>query len=283
MLTLEQFTLTLFLTIHFSGHVDIAGIHIKPPNALPDDIQKFLDEADDGAILIAFGTFLKPSLMLPAQYNAMMTVFNKLKQKIIWKWEDENTKFPSNILAKKWLPQADILAHKNVKLYIGHGGIFGIQEAVWYAKPMLIFPSYGDQHVNGYKVEREGIGLLQSMKDITSESFMNAIQSVLNNETIYENIKMKSEIFRTNQNSPLDTAIWWIEYVIKFEGAAHIQSSSRYMPWFRYLSLDIAFVIFGAIYIIYDLINQAMKKKTSDEKTEESSIRKKNDKKKKNN
>jgi glucuronosyltransferase len=209
----------------------------------------------------------------------MVSVLSKLKQRIIWKWEDENTKFSSNIMARKWIPQADILAHKNVKLYIGHGGIFGLQESIWYAKPIIVFPSYGDQHQNGHKVERDGIGLLQSMKEITAESFMKAIQSVLNNATIYENVKMKSEIFRTNQNSPLDNAIWWIEYVIKFKGAPHIQSPARDLAWFRYLSLDIAFVIFGAIYTIYDLINQAIKKKIPDEKTEKDKIKKKENKK----
>lgn len=265
------------------GMIDIAGVHIKPTKPLPNDIQEFLDGAENGAILISFGTFLNPSLMPPHQYNAMVSVLSKLKQRILWKWEDENTKFPQNIMAKKWIPQADILAHKNVKLYIGHGGIFGIQEAIWYAKPIIVFPSYGDQHQNGHKVERDGIGLLQSMKDITAESFMNAVQSVLSNATIYENVKMKSEIFRSNQNTPLDNAIWWIEYVIKFKGAPHIQSAARDMSWFRYLSLDIAFVIFGAIYTIYDLINQAIKKKIPDEKTEKTSNKKSDNKKKKTN
>lgn len=264
------------------GMIDIAGVHIKPTKPLPSDIQEFIDGAVDGAIVISFGTFLKPSLMPPAQYNAMVSVLSKLKQRIIWKWEDDKTKFPSNVMAQKWIPQADILGHKNVKLYIGHGGLFGIQEAIWYGKPTIVFPSYGDQHQNGKKLERDGIGLLQSMKDMTEESFMNAIQSVLNNATIYENVKMKSEIFRANQNSPLDTAIWWIEYVLKFKGAPHIQSPARDMSWFRYLSLDIAFVFFGAIYFIYDLISQAIKKKIPDEKTEKSN-KKKDSKKKKNN
>lgn len=260
------------------GMIDIAGIHIKPQSqALPQDIQEFLDEAKDGAILVAFGTFLQPTKMPIEQYKAMTSVFAKLKQRVIWKWEDESTKFPPNVMARKWLPQADILAHKNVRLLVGHGGVFGLQEAIWYAKPIIVFPFYGDQHLNGYKVERDGIGKLQSMREITSESFMDAIQSVLNNATIYENVKLKSEIFRTNQNSPLDEAIWWIEYVLKFNGAPHIQSPAREISWFRYLSLDIACVLFGAIYIVYDLISQAITKKMPDnkKKTEKSEKNKK--------
>lgn len=245
------------------GMVDIAGIHIKPAKPLPNDIQKFLDEATDGAILVSFGTFLQSSLMPPEKYQAMIDAFGRLKQRIIWKWED-NKKFPPNIYTSKWLPQADILAHKNVKLMIGHGGIFGTQEAIYYGKPMIIYPFYGDQHLNGYKIQQNGLGILQSMDELSSETLFDAITRIINNETFYENVKIKSDIFRTNQNSPLDTAVWWIEYVLKFNGAPHLQSSARNLPWFRYLSIDIALVIFSVFYILYDLIRQLFNKKIVD-------------------
>jgi UDP-glucoronosyl and UDP-glucosyl transferase len=69
-----------------------------------------------------------------------------------------------------------------------------------------------------------------------------------------------SDIFRTNQNNPLETAVWWIEYVIKYKGAPHLQSPAKNLPWFRYLQLDIVFVLFGIIYMIYDLIKQQFDK-----------------------
>ncbi|XP_070496786.1 UDP-glycosyltransferase UGT4-like [Chironomus tepperi] len=260
------------------GMVDIAGVHIKALKPLPNDIQKFLDDAHDGAILVSFGTFLQSSKMPPEKYQAMIDAFGSLKQKIIWKWEDDK-KFPSNIYTSKWLPQADILAHKNVKLMIGHGGIFGTQEAIYYGKPMIIYPFYGDQHLNGFKIEQNGIGLLQSMDELSTESLLKAINQVISNETFYQNIKMKSEIFKANQNSPLDTAIWWIEHVLQFNGASHLQSPARNLPWFRYLSLDIAFVIFGALYIIYDLIRQLFNKLSTD-KTEVKETNNKSKKKK---
>ncbi|CRK94411.1 CLUMA_CG007918, isoform A [Clunio marinus] len=148
----------------------------------------------------------------------------------------------------------DAIGHKNVKLFIGHGGIFGTQEAIYHAVPLIIFPFFGDQHLNGFKIQEAGMGLLDSMSTITTDSLTRIINKVLNNESFAQNIKKASEIFRTNQNEPLDTAIWWIEYVIKFKGAAHLQSPAKNLPWYRYLQLDIVFIVFGAIYIIYDLI-----------------------------
>lgn len=45
------------------GLIYIGGAHIKPNKKLPNDIQTFLDEATDGAILFSLGTFVKSSRM----------------------------------------------------------------------------------------------------------------------------------------------------------------------------------------------------------------------------
>lgn len=252
------------------GMVDIAGIHIKKVKPLPTDIQNFLDGATEGVIYMSFGSFLLSSEMPNDKYEAMISVFRRIKQRILWKWEkDEISNLPSNVMVKKWMPQMDILAHKNVKLFIAHGGIFGTQEAIYNAVPLIIFPFYGDQHLNGYKLQSRGVGLLQDMSEMTSESLLKAINTVTQNQSYYQNIQALSDVFRSNQNEPLDTAIWWIEYVLKFKGAKHLESPAKNLPWFRYLLLDIAFVIFGAIYIIYDLLSKMFKKAeeaTSDSK-----------------
>lgn len=255
------------------GMVDIAGIHIKPIKPLPSDIQKFLDLAEHGAIYMSFGSFLQASQMSPEKYKMIIDVFRKLKMRVIWKWESEKAEnLPPNVMIRKWTPQADILAHKNVKLFISHGGIFGSQEAIYHGVPLIVLPFYGDQSLNGQRMMQRGIAVMESMGNLTGARLEAAIHKIVNDKSYYENIQKVSEVFRTNQNPPLETAIWWIEYIVKFNGAPHLQSHSRFLSTFRYLSLDIFFVIFSVFYLLYELVKKiydALKSKKDETKSDE--------------
>lgn len=42
--------------------------------------------------------------------NAVINVFRKLKQTVLWKWEDDDFKDkPDNLIIRKWMPQKEIL------------------------------------------------------------------------------------------------------------------------------------------------------------------------------
>lgn len=102
--------------------VHIAGAHIKSPKALPSNIQAYIDNSEHGVIFFSLGSFLQSSKMPKQKIDILLDAFGKLKQRVIWKFEDETYKVPSNVLVSKWLPQSDILAHPNVILFITHGG-----------------------------------------------------------------------------------------------------------------------------------------------------------------
>lgn len=59
-----------------------------------------------------------------------------------------------------------------------------------------------------------------------------------------ENAKQLSERYRDRPMSPLDTAVYWIEYVIRHKGAPHLRTAAVDMPLYQYLLLDvIAFLL----------------------------------------
>lgn len=92
-----------------SAVVEIGGFHVTSKK-LPEDIQKFLDEAEDGAILFSMGSNLNISNLPASTLNSIMEVFSNMQQRVLLKFEDtdlQNT--PSNVLVSNWLPQSDIL------------------------------------------------------------------------------------------------------------------------------------------------------------------------------
>jgi len=73
--------------------------------------------------------------------------------------------------------------HPNVKLYIGHGGISGLYEAVDASVPVLGFPFYYDQPTNLGNLVNAGMAISMDLFSITEETFLNAINDIITNDT----------------------------------------------------------------------------------------------------
>lgn len=106
------------------GIINVGGAHMKPPKPLPHELQQFIDSAEHGVVFFSLGSYLQSSQMPTEKIAILLQSLGKLRQRVIWKFEDETIATPPNVLVKKWLPQSDILAHPNVCLFITHGGEF---------------------------------------------------------------------------------------------------------------------------------------------------------------
>lgn len=145
-------------------------------------------------------------------------------------------------MIRNWLPQNDILAHPNVVLFISHGGVFGMLESVWHGVPMLLTPLFGDQHRNSMRATRAGYGKFLPFFSITNETLMSSVQSLITNKSYLAKAQEVSSIFKANLVSPMEEAMFWIEYVCQFSGAPHLKSHAVEMSWLSYLLFDILFV-----------------------------------------
>lgn len=182
--------------------------------------------------------------------------FARLKQRVIWKFDSDTLleDLPSNVMIRKWLPQNDILAHPNVRLFISHGGVFGTVESIWHGVPMLLIPFFGDQHRNTMRAVRIGYGKHLPYFKINNETLFHAVHELLTNQSYFNKAREISTIFKTNLVPPMQEAMFWIEYVCQFSGAPHLKSYAVNMNWFSYLLIDvwivIGFVIFSVILLI---------------------------------
>lgn len=162
--------------------INIGGYHLNPTGRLPRKLQEFLDEAKDGVIYFSLGSYLKSTQLSVEKRNVFLKTFSKLKQKVLWKWEaDELPNRPRNVKTEKWLPQQDILAHPNIKLFITHGGLLSLTEAIYHKVPLLAIPIYADQKSNSRHIKDEGIGLYLDYQDLSETTLTKKINQMLNN------------------------------------------------------------------------------------------------------
>lgn len=63
-----------------------------------------------------------------------------------------------------------------------------------------------------------------------------------------------SERFRDRPLPPLDTAIYWVEYVARHKGAPHMRTAAVNMPFYQYYLLDvISFLLLVVGSVLYTL------------------------------
>lgn len=122
-------TSAVLVNTHFTLHgfkpdvpnvVEVGGLHISPSSKpLPDDIRKFLDDGREGVLYFSLGSMIKASSMPRDKLDAVVNVIGSIPRRVVWKWEtDELPNRPSNLLVRKWLPQAAILSESSVRPFV---------------------------------------------------------------------------------------------------------------------------------------------------------------------
>ncbi|KAH8263949.1 hypothetical protein KR038_010325, partial [Drosophila bunnanda] len=220
--------------------IQCAGLHIQPPKALPEDLQQFLDGASHGAIYFSLGSQVRSVEMAPEKRQIFLDVFGGLKQRVLWKFENESVPdLPANVMVKSWLPQADILAHPNVKVFFGHGGTNGVIEAMHYGVPMLGMAVFSDQYHHVNQGKKAGYLLDLDYRNVTEGELRESLLQLIENPKYRKNMEKASKVFRDRPLSAMDTAMYWINYVIEHRGAPHIVSAGVHLPWYQFYLLDI--------------------------------------------
>lgn len=193
--------------------------------------------------------------------EAIIRSLSKLKQRILWKWDDpsanvDKTKF----LIQNWFPQDDILANPNVKVFVTHGGLLGGTEAIYYGKPLVTIPIFGDQKLNAARSSMAGYGVRIDYSNLTETSFSWALNEVINNKKYTERVKDLSARFRDKPQHPLDLALFYTEYVMRHKGALFMQSSSTYLNFIQLYNLDVYTILLSVLLAALICIRFVIKK-----------------------
>jgi glucuronosyltransferase len=90
-----------------------------------------------------------------------------------------------------------------------------------------------------------GIGLI--WEQLTTEKLLTAIHTILNDPNISTNVRRRSEVLKDHEQEPKQRAVFWIEYILRHNGAPHLRSSAVDLTWFQYHNLDVICVLVSAV------------------------------------
>ena len=145
-------------------------------------------------IYISIGTILKGRENF---FRACLEAFEKEKVTVVLSvgnFDISRLKhIPENFVIRNRVPQIAVL--KQASLFITHGGMNSVSEAMVHGVSMVVIPFVSDQPVNARQVEKLGLGKVLDYKVITADTLRDAAFAVMEDRRIRENLrKIQNEI-----------------------------------------------------------------------------------------
>nr|XP_045622222.1 UDP-glucosyltransferase 2-like [Procambarus clarkii] len=241
------------------SEVEVGGMHCRPASPLPEELESLITGAGSaGVIYFSLGSVAQ-SISIPVQYRDLLVqAFRRLPQRVLWKYEGKLEGLPDNVIISKWFPQQDVLAHHNVKVFITHGGLLSLQEAIFHATPLLVLPIFSDQPRNGMFVRNSGLGDFLEWSNLTEDIILKTLTEIINNTRYKENVMRMSAGMRDQPTSPRDRAVFWTEYVIRHRGAPQLRSPAAQLSWVEFLMLDVLLLLLLALSLLCFILRRIL-------------------------
>uniref|UniRef100_UPI003AB02ACF UDP-glucuronosyltransferase 2B17-like isoform X1 n=1 Tax=Centroberyx gerrardi TaxID=166262 RepID=UPI003AB02ACF len=239
--------------------VYMAGFQCKPSKSLSQDLEDFVESSGEhGVIIMTLGTLVGH---LPEDFaEHIAAAFAQLPQKVIWKHKGKRpSTLGNNTLILDWLPQNDLLGHPKTRVFVAHGGTNGLQEAIYHGVPLVGLPLMFDQEDNLFRMKARGVAKVLDIATLNKDNFLEALKEVLYTPYYRENMQKLSSVHRDQPIKPLDRAMFWIEFVMRHKGAAHLRTESYKMSKIQYHSIDVAAFLLAVVLLVAIVFISALK------------------------
>uniref|UniRef100_A0A3B5R5A2 UDP-glucuronosyltransferase 2B31-like n=2 Tax=Xiphophorus maculatus TaxID=8083 RepID=A0A3B5R5A2_XIPMA len=237
----------------------MSGFQCKPSKPLPKQLEEFVQSSGEhGVIVMTLGTLVEK---LPEDMaEDIAAAFAELPQKVIWRHKGKKpSTLGNNTLILDWLPQNDLLGHPKTKVFVAHGGTNGLQEAIYHGVPLVGLPLMFDQQDNFFRMASKGIAKVLDIAELNKDVFLEALKEVLYEPSYREKMKELSSLHRDQPMKPLDRAMFWIEFVMRHKGAAHLRTESYKMSMIQYHSVDVLAFLLAIILLLLTVFISVVK------------------------
>uniref|UniRef100_A0A914WXN7 glucuronosyltransferase n=1 Tax=Plectus sambesii TaxID=2011161 RepID=A0A914WXN7_9BILA len=223
----------------------VGGIGVPKAEKLSNELARVVEASDKGVIVLSFGSIAHSTLLpMEKKLAVLRAMANFPEYTFIWKYErpeDDMQLFMNytNVYPMKWVPQVDLLNHPKVKVFITHGGMNSLTEAMTTGTPTVAIPLFGDQEHNVAVAVKRGVSVFVSKRNINAESLTAALQEVLQNEKYELNAKRMAQMVARKPIKPKDLIVKWTEFVAEFQDFSNLDVAGRDFSFVKYFLIDI--------------------------------------------
>ncbi|XP_062067694.1 UDP-glucuronosyltransferase 3A2 [Lepus europaeus] len=229
--------------------VYIGGLMVKTIKPVPQDLENFIAKyGDSGFVLVALGSMVS-TYQTWEVLQEMNSAFAQLSQGVIWKCKHSHwtkgVKLAENVKIMDWLPQNDLLAHPNIRLFVSHGGQNSIMEAIQHGVPMVGIPLFGDQPENIVRVEAKKLGVSIQLHNLKAETLALTMKKVIEDKR-YKAAAMSASVVRCSHPlTPSQRLVGWVNHILQSRGAAHLKPYAFQQSWHEQYLLDVFLFLLG--------------------------------------
>ncbi|XP_052599721.1 UDP-glucuronosyltransferase 3A2-like [Peromyscus californicus insignis] len=227
----------------------VGGLTDKPVRPIPQDLEDFIIKfGDSGFVLVALGS-LATLYQTKELIKEMNSAFAHLPQGVLWACKDahwpKDISMAPNVKIMDWLPQTDLLAHPRIRLFVTHGGMNSITEAIQHGVPMVGIPFLADQPENMVLVEAKKIGVSVQLETLKAETFALTLKKVIEDKRYKSAAMAARAIRRSHPLTPSQRLVGWIDHILQTGGGAHLKPHGFQQPWHVQNLLDVLLFLLG--------------------------------------
>ncbi len=181
---------------------DFGPIDLVYEQTIDTELEKWLDDRSAQEILyVSFGS------VLSAEEDILFRLAQGLlatERPIIWALDNESrTKLETSIsldtfCIRPFFPQSTLLKRENIKIFITHAGLGGVQDGILSKTPMLCIPFMTDQLYNSVSVCEMGIGLRINKDELQPQKIRDKTLKLLKSQEMRNNIEKMSNYIASN-------------------------------------------------------------------------------------
>ncbi|CAD5228734.1 unnamed protein product [Bursaphelenchus okinawaensis] len=224
---------------------------------IPRDLLQFMeDTTSKGTIYIAFGSYIDFTYAPEHLHYALVNGIQRLSDyRVIVSVKINNTYIPKLPFVRyvDWAPQKEILQHYSTKVFLTHGGLKSIKEAICSKVSIVIMPLFAEQSANAHMILKSKIGRILNKFTVDEKTFATELKTVASATDYKNNIKNLYELWSERPMSHLEQVVFMTKRYDKVDSKSwnkYLQPQSKRLPTYCTYLVDVIGVVLIFIAVV---------------------------------